>query len=152
MTDIDAHTRLQTALAKVDTEISRSNTKSGLLLNALTLPAAVLVGTLPGRHLPVACSALVGLGTTGLVAAMLTVLTVVRPQIRHAARGTFLFWATCTPEEAEEDLALAQDTKAADLVRLSQIAKRKFSGLKVAIAVMQVSLVLLVASLPAALL
>ncbi|MEO3978090.1 Pycsar system effector family protein [Streptomyces sp. CAU 1734] len=127
----DLETRLTEAIRTVIGEISRTDGKAAVLLAAFSLPLAVLLAAVPGRSLPAHATVLVGLGTTGLVAAMLTVLFVVRPSISGIRRGTFLYWARCTPEEAVADIAEADShSHAEDLVRVSRIARKKFLGLR----------------------
>ncbi|MFV8133243.1 Pycsar system effector family protein [Streptomyces syringium] len=133
------------ARAEVRAEISRTDTKSGVLLTAVSLPLAALVATVPGRSLHGAPAVLAGLGAIGLVAAMLTVLVVICPHLSGTPRGSYLYWATCTPEEVLEDLA-DPDTRVKDLVRLSEIASRKYRGLQLAIYITAVSLAVLVAA------
>ena len=74
MSDIDA--RLDAANATVLAEISRTDAKSGVLLTAFALPLAALVAAVPGQHPAPLAAALVGIGTAGLVLAMLVVLVV----------------------------------------------------------------------------
>ncbi|MFE3603442.1 Pycsar system effector family protein [Streptomyces sp. NPDC059142] len=116
----------------VRAEIARTDTKAGSLLAALGLPLAVLVPTVPGRNLPAVAMALVGAGAAGLVAAMVMVLLVILPRIAGAPRRTYLYWATCTPQEVTADLETPADP-AEDIVRLSRIARDKYAILCAAI-------------------
>ncbi|MER6916087.1 Pycsar system effector family protein [Streptomyces sp. NPDC000594] len=128
-TDLDA--RLAAAIRTVIGEISRTDGKAAVLLASFSLPLAVLLAAVPGRSLPAYATVLIGIGTTGLVAAMLVVLFVVRPNLSGIRRGTFLYWARCTPQEAADDVgALGPDGQAEDLVRVSRIARRKFLGIR----------------------
>jgi hypothetical protein len=130
-TDLEA--RLGEAVRRVLGEIGRTDGKAGILLAAFSFPLAVLLAAVPGRGLPTHATVLIGLGTAGLVAAMLVVLFVVRPSITGVRRGTFLYWARCTPQEAAADVAAADSqSQAEDLVRISRIARRKFVGLRLA--------------------
>jgi hypothetical protein len=148
VSDIDA--RLATATNTVLSEISRTDGKSAVLLTSFSLPLAVLVGAIPGRTLPGTVAMLVGLGTVGLVAAMLVVLVVVRPRLRGAAKGSYLYWSECTPEEVVEDL-LEPGNQAAHVVHLSRIARRKFRGLQVAIDLTAIALITLAGAMLTAL-
>ncbi|MFI2207672.1 Pycsar system effector family protein [Streptomyces sp. NPDC020192] len=148
MSEMD--TRLDAATTTVLAEISRTDAKSGVLLTAFSLPLAALVAAVPGRALPGASAALVGLGTVGLVAAMLVVLVVVRPRLGGAARGSYLYWSLCTPEEVVADLQVPEN-QAEHVVHLSRIARRKYRGLQVAIDITAVSLITLAGALLAAL-
>lgn len=78
--------RLATAISRVRDEISRTDTKAGILLTALGLPLAALVATVPGHHASPVATALLGIGALGLLTAMLVVLLVVRPRITGAPR------------------------------------------------------------------
>ncbi|MFH8520296.1 Pycsar system effector family protein [Streptomyces gelaticus] len=127
----DSDSRVQAATTTVLTEIARTDAKAGTLLSTVSLPLAALVAVLPGRDLPGPVATLVALGAAGLITAMLTVLAVVRPRIATRARGNFLHWATCTPDELTADLADRPDG-AAHLVDLSKIAVRKYRGLQLA--------------------
>lgn len=146
----DMDTRLNTAITTVLGEIGRTDAKAGILLSSYSLPLAVLVATVPGRSLPTAAAVLVAVGTVGLVAAMLAVLVVVRPRLKDAQRGSYLYWCRCTPEEILTDLG-SPDDQAADLVRLSQIARSKYGGLRIAIDVTAASLLVLALALLTAL-
>ncbi|MFE4582926.1 Pycsar system effector family protein [Streptomyces chartreusis] len=148
MTDIDV--RLDAAITAVLAEISRTDAKSGVLLTAFSLPLAALVATIPGRTLPGASGLLVGVGTVGLLAAMLVVLFVIRPRLGGAARGSYLYWSLCTTEELIEDLTVPTN-QAEHVIHLSNIAKRKYRGLRFAGDITGVSLVALAAALVAAL-
>ncbi|MEU0023522.1 Pycsar system effector family protein [Streptomyces rochei] len=146
--DIDA--RLDAATGTVLAEISRTDAKSGVLLTSFSLPLAALVAAVPGKALPGTSAVLVGVGTVGLVAAMLVVLLVVRPRLGGAARGSFLYWSLCTADELLADLQAPAD-RATHVVHLSQIAKRKYRGLRLAGDITAASLVALAAALLTAL-
>jgi hypothetical protein len=123
--------------------------KSGVLLTSFSLPLAVLVTAVPGHTLPRTAAVLVGAGVVGLVAAMLVVLLVVRPRLARAARGSFLYWAECTPEVL---LNPSDHTaRAAHVIHLSQLAHRKYRGLRLAGDVTAASLAALAAALLVAL-
>lgn len=141
--------KLLQARTDVVAEISRTDSKAAALLTAFGIPLAVLVAAVPGHDLPAPAGILVGLGAVGLVAAMLVVLLVVRPRLGGNARGSYLHWATCTPEEVRADVTV--DRTAERVVKLSQIAAEKYRALKVAIDITAGALVLLVLALAAAL-
>jgi hypothetical protein len=129
-THLDA--RLDAATRTVLAEISRTDAKAGVLLTAFSLPLAALVAAMPDQPLPGTAAVLAGTGVTGLATAMLVVLTVVRPRLGGARRGSFLYWSLCTEDELVEDLHSPKDT-AAHLIHLSRIAKRKYTGLRLAV-------------------
>ncbi|MFF3547615.1 Pycsar system effector family protein [Streptomyces platensis] len=142
---LDDGQRLDAALTQVLAEIARTDTKASTLLAAFALPLAVLVAAVPGHSLPRAAAALTGLGAVGLVGAMLIVLLVVRPRITGTPRGSYLYWATCTPDEVLADLR--KENRAEHIARLSRIAHAKYRALRTAIDVTAGALVALVAAL-----
>ncbi|MFK0113959.1 Pycsar system effector family protein [Streptomyces sp. NPDC091217] len=148
MSDIDV--RLDAATTTVLAEISRTDAKSGVLLTAFSLPLAALVAAVPGRPLPGPSAVMVGLGTVGLVAAMLVVLVVVRPRLRGTAGGSYLYWSLCTPEQVVDDLQEPKN-QAEHVIHLSRIARRKYRGLQVAIDITALALITLAGALVAAL-
>ncbi|MEU2076618.1 Pycsar system effector family protein [Streptomyces sp. NPDC013489] len=141
--------KLTQARADVTAEIGRTDAKASALLAAFSLPLAVLVAAVPGHDLNTGAAILTGLGAVGLVAAMLVVLLVVRPRLGGNSRGSYLHWATCTPEQVVADLAV--DRSAERVVKLSQIATAKYKALRVAIDITAGALVLLVLALAAVL-
>ncbi len=119
---------------QVAAEIARTDAKAAAMLTAYGIPFAVLVATFPGRDLPALATALAGLGTVGLVAAMVTVLLVIRPRLAvrtEAVTGTFAHWADCTPEEVAADVAV--NRYAETIAELSRIARSKYRMLRLAI-------------------
>ncbi|MFI0062491.1 Pycsar system effector family protein [Streptomyces virginiae] len=62
---------------------------------------------------------------------MLLVLAIVLPRLGGDTRGSYLHWATCTPEEVTADLAV--ERSAERLVVLSKIALKKMRALRTAI-------------------
>ncbi|GAA3312155.1 hypothetical protein GCM10020295_83250 [Streptomyces cinereospinus] len=104
----------------------------------------------PGHDLPLTVGLLVGTGAVGLIAAMLVVLVVVHPRLSGAARGSFLYWSLCTPQDLVEDLQTPAD-RVAHVIHLSKIARRKYAGLRLAGIITGASLVTLGAALLAAL-
>ncbi|MBX7471255.1 hypothetical protein K1Y80_34925 [Streptomyces sp. MAG02] len=139
-------TRLDAANATVLAEISRTDAKSGVLLTSFSLPLAALVAVVPGHDLPLVVGVLVGAGAIGLIAAMLVVLVVVHPRLSGAARGSFLYWSLCTPQDLVKDLQ-APDDRLTHVIHLSQIARRKYEGLRLAGIITGASLVALGAAL-----
>ncbi|MEU6467469.1 Pycsar system effector family protein [Streptomyces sp. NPDC046976] len=149
MTHIDSaavpDVQLNQARTDVITEIVRTDSKAAALLTAFGIPLAVLVATVPGRHINSAAAVLVGLGAVGLVAAMLTVLLVVRPRLGGNGTGSFLHWADCTAEDVIADLTT--DSRVDRLVTLSQIARQKYKALRLAVDVTAAALLFLVLAL-----
>ncbi|MFD3700692.1 Pycsar system effector family protein [Streptomyces sp. NPDC058646] len=123
--------RLTQARTEVIAEMGRTDAKASALLTVLGIPLAVLIAAVPGRDLPAAAAVLVGLGVAGLAAAMLMVLAIVLPRLGGDTRGSYLHWATCTPEEVTADLSV--DRGAERLVALSKIALKKMRALRIAI-------------------
>jgi hypothetical protein len=119
---------LMAAHSEVKAEISRTDTKTGLLL---AFVGAVLAGAWTvARDLPMNLPAYVvgGLGMAVLVTAAVLLLRSVRPNL--GGRHGFPLWATLTAEEITA--ALSQDLSA-DIAGLSRIAVAKFTGLKRAV-------------------
>ncbi|MGA5452372.1 Pycsar system effector family protein [Streptomyces umbrinus] len=119
---------LAAAHAEVKAEITRTDTKTGLLL---AFVGAVLAGSWTvAKDMPINLAACIagGLGMALLVAAAGLLLRSVRPNLR--GRHGFPLWATLTAEQITA--ALATD-RAADIAGLSRIAVAKFTGLKRAV-------------------
>ncbi|MEU3487350.1 Pycsar system effector family protein [Streptomyces massasporeus] len=119
---------LTTAHAEVKAEITRTETKTGLLL---AFVGAVLAGAWTvARDLPLTLPAYVagGLGMVLLVAAAGLLLRSARPNLR--GRHGFPLWATLTAEEITD--AVAVDL-AADIAGLSRLAVTKFTCLRRAV-------------------
>lgn len=129
---------LDAALAEVRAEIGRAETTAGALLTGLGIPFAVLVATVPDKEIETAAAVLLGIAGTGLMAAMLVVLLVVRPHFRGGRCGTYRLWAECTPLQLREDVAT--DRRAELIIELSQAAKRKYRGLRLSVDITAMSL------------
>ncbi|MFJ2963345.1 Pycsar system effector family protein [Streptomyces collinus] len=120
---------LTAALAEVKAEITRTDSKTALLL---AFVGAVLAGTWTvARELPLTVPACVvgGAGLVALVGAGGLLLWSVRPNL--SGRHGFPLWATLTAEEIKE----ATDARdlAADIGGLSRLAVAKFRGLRRAV-------------------
>ncbi|MFJ8111482.1 Pycsar system effector family protein [Streptomyces sp. NPDC096132] len=140
---------LDAALADVRAEIGRAETIAGALLTGLGIPFAVLVTTVPGKKIGTAPAVLLGIAGTGLVAAMLVVLLVVRPHFSGRPYGTYRLWAECTQQQVREDVTT--DRRAELIIALSQAAKRKYRGLRLSVDVTIMSLTLMVIAMVLAL-
>ena len=119
---------LSAAHAEVKAEITRTDTKTALLL---AFVGALLAGTWTvARDVPLTVPALVsgGLGLALLVGAAGLLLRSVRPNL--GGRHGFPLWATLTAEEI--GAAVAGDL-AADIAGLSRIAVAKFTCLRRAV-------------------
>ncbi|MDW8803674.1 DUF5706 domain-containing protein [Streptomyces scabiei] len=103
------------------------------MLAASSVVAAILVGVVPNADLSGPVAVLVGLGVLLNGAALVTVLLVIRSRLGRpeAARGSFMHWATLTPEELVEDLA--HDRRAEQVIALSRIALGKHRLVRVAV-------------------
>ncbi|MFE0473228.1 Pycsar system effector family protein [Streptomyces sp. NPDC058947] len=124
----DTTRSLAAAHAEVKAEITRTDTKTGLLL---AFVGAVLAGAWTvARDLPLTLPAYVagGLGMALLVVAAGLLLRSTRPNLR--GRHGFPLWATLTAEEITE--AVATDL-AADIAGLSRLAVAKFTILRRAV-------------------
>jgi hypothetical protein len=119
---------LTAAHAEVKAEITRTDTKTGLLL---AFVGAVLAGTWTiARDLPLTLPASIagGLGMVLLVAAAGLLLRSTRPILR--GQHGFPLWATLTADEITE--AVATDL-ATDIAGLSRLAIAKFTTLRRAV-------------------
>ncbi|MFD5834489.1 Pycsar system effector family protein [Streptomyces collinus] len=119
---------LKEAHAEVKAEITRTDTKTGLLL---AFVGAVLAGVWTvARDLPLTLPACMagGLGMVLLLAAAGLLLRSTRPNLR--GRHGFPLWATLTAEEVTA--AVATDL-AVDIAGLSRLAVTKFTCLRRAI-------------------
>ncbi|MFG3245020.1 Pycsar system effector family protein [Streptomyces sp. NPDC048187] len=119
---------LTAAHAEVKAEITRTDTKTALLL---AFVGAVLAGTwTAARDLPLTVPAVIlgGLGLALLVGAAGLLLRSVRPNL--GGRHGFPLWATLSAEEI--GAAVAGDL-AADVAGLSRIAVAKFTRLRRAV-------------------
>ncbi len=119
---------LTAAHAEVKAEITRTDTKTGLLL---AFVGAVLAGAWTvARDLPLTLPAYIagGAGMVLLVAAAGLLLRSTRPNLR--GRHGFPLWATLTAEEITD--AVSTDL-AADIAGLSRLAVAKFTCLRRAV-------------------
>ncbi|GAA2629800.1 Pycsar system effector family protein [Streptomyces axinellae] len=123
---------LQAAKAEVKAEIARTDTKASLLLafNGVALAGLWSVGAQP--WVPTAARFAGGVAVLMLLASVVLLLLVVRPRISPTAnRVGFPHWATLTPEQLADELAV--DCTAAHTVALSGIVVAKMRGLQVAV-------------------
>lgn len=122
---------LEKAQAAAAAEVARNDGKAGAMLTASSVMAAILLGVLPNADLSGPVAALVGLGVTLNAAAMVSVLLVIRSRFGKSTRGSFLHWATLTPEALVEELA--HDRRAEQTIALSRIARDKHRLVRVAV-------------------
>jgi len=130
---------LTAAHAEVKAEITRTDTKTALLL---AFVGAVLAGAWTiARDLPLTWPALTvgGAGMGLLAAAAGLLLRSVRPNLR--GRHGFPLWATLTPEQIAD--AVARDL-ATDIAGLSRLAVAKFTCLRRAVDLTQIGGALLI--------
>lgn len=119
---------LSAAHAEVKAEIARTDSKTALLL---AFVGAVLAGSWTvARDLPLNRPAVIvgGVGLAVLVAAAGLLLRSVRPNL--SGQHGFPLWATLTPQEISETIAV---DVAADIAGLSRLAVTKFTCLRRAI-------------------
>lgn len=135
---------LEQARVDATTERDRTDAKASALLTALGIPLAVLVTAVPGHRLSPAAAVLTGLGAAGLLAAMVTVLLVIKPRLGLSPRGSFLHWADCTPEQLVDDLTV--DRRAERVITLSRISRTKFRALAWSVGITITALGLLAAA------
>ncbi|MFJ2071192.1 MULTISPECIES: Pycsar system effector family protein [Streptomyces] len=130
---------LSAAHAEVKAEITRTDSKASLLLAFI---GAVLAGVWSvGKDVPLTAFVLApGLaGVAVLLGAAALLLSSVRPNL--SGRHGFPLWATLTPEQIREAMAI---DIASDIAGLSRIAVAKFTGLQRAIDLTRIGGALLV--------
>ncbi|MER6256823.1 Pycsar system effector family protein [Streptomyces sp. NPDC001584] len=142
---------LDMAQAAAAAQVERNDGKAGAMLTASSLVAAILVGVIPNADLSGAAAVLIGLGVVLNLAAMVVTLLVIRSRFGRpdTARGSFLHWATLTPEQLVADLA--QDRRAEQTVALSRIARGKHRLVRVAVDLTVAAAVVLAVALVVAL-
>jgi len=131
---------VEAAHAEVKAEITRTDTKTGLLL---AFVGAVLAGVWTvAKDMPMTVPAYVvgGFGVAAMLGAAGLLLRSVRPNIK--GRHGFPLWATLTGEEITT--ALAARDMAADVAGLSRLAVVKFTCLRRAVDLTFLGCVLLV--------
>lgn len=121
-------------LAWVMTEIGRTDTKASLLLAFNGAVIAGLAGA-ADNQLPLPCRIAGGTAIVTLAASAVLLLLVVRPRLKPADgstdRSSFPYWAECDTQQIRAEM---REDRRPDRIRvLSQIAKRKFLGLRRAI-------------------
>lgn len=124
-------TNIDAALAHTVSEISRTDTKAGLLLTLDGLLVAALGLTGTDLHGPALALAIVG--ALGLAGSVVLALLVIRPRLAAPGqtvsdRAHFGFYAAADPAEIAE--ALTGDRRLARLQALSRIALRKMLQLR----------------------
>lgn len=131
---------LDTACATVAGEIARTDGKASLLL---AFNGAILAGlaSLAGKDLPMLTRVFGALAVLALGAAGVLLLLVVRPRLGGHDRASFPYWARLT--EAEIQVCMDADARAARVRVLSGIAVAKFTQLRRAVDLTLLALVLL---------
>ncbi|MFJ5288605.1 Pycsar system effector family protein [Streptomyces sp. NPDC088348] len=121
---------LDAALTHTVSEISRTDTKAGLLLTLDGLLVAAL--SFLGTHVHGLALVLAVLGAVALVGAVVLALLVIRPRLaapgQVSDRGHFGFYATAEPDEIAQ--TLTEDRRPVRLQALSRIALRKMIQLR----------------------
>ncbi|MFD8533855.1 Pycsar system effector family protein [Streptosporangium canum] len=132
-------------------ELARTDTKAGIILafagTAFSVLAALAVLAsglaIPGR---------IGLGIAVvlLATASAVALAVIRPSLpRQGGTGFVSHAEVVDVDDLLEQLAVDPETRRArDVIRLSQIARAKYKGLRLAVDLMLAALAVVVASLP----
>ncbi|MCL7382201.1 Pycsar system effector family protein [Streptomyces sp. 35G-GA-8] len=138
----DPGKNLDAACAAVTSEIARTDSKASLLL---AFDGAVLFGLagLADKQLPLPAQLMGAAAALALTAAAVLLLLVVRPNLggRSPAPGSFPHWAQ---QDADTIRAsMDQDTRAARIKKLSNIAVAKYARLARAIDTILTALALL---------
>ncbi|MEU5583022.1 Pycsar system effector family protein [Streptomyces huasconensis] len=131
---------MDTACASVAGEISRTDSKSSLLL---AFNGAVLAGlaSVADKDLPLFTKASGAAAVLALGAAAVLLLLVVRPRLSGADRASFPYWAGLNEDEIRA--CMDGDTRAARIRVLSALAVRKFMYLRRAVDLSLAALALL---------
>ncbi|MGV9883332.1 Pycsar system effector family protein [Streptomyces sp. NPDC003006] len=131
---------MDTACASVAGEISRTDSKSSLLL---AFNGAVLAGlaSVADKDLPLSTKVFGAAAVLALGAAAVLLLLVVRPRLSGADRASFPHWAGLSEDEIRA--CMDGDTRAARIRVLSLLAVRKFTHLRRAVDLSLAALVLL---------
>ncbi|MFJ9188960.1 Pycsar system effector family protein [Streptomyces anulatus] len=124
-------TNLDTAIAYAAADLTRTDTKAGLLLTLDGLLVAAL--SLSGTDLDGLALVLAVVGAVALIGSVVLALLVIRPRLGGRGlddRSSYAYYADADPAAITE--ALAADRRPARLTALSRIALRKMRLLKVA--------------------
>lgn len=125
-------TNLDAALAHTSSEISRTDTKAGLLLTLDGLLVAAL--SLLGSRVGGVALVLALVGALALVAAVVLALMVIRPRLAAPGgvndRSSFAYWASATADEITA--GMREDRRPTRVQVLSRIALRKMRVLQLA--------------------
>ncbi|MFB7829458.1 Pycsar system effector family protein [Streptomyces hydrogenans] len=137
---------LTAAHAEVRAEITRTDSKTGLLLAFVGVVMAGSWTTAKDVSLGLPAMLVGGAGLALLVAAAALLLQAVRPNLTGGRSGGFIFWASLTPQQ----IAAITEPRdlAADLAGLSRIAVAKFVLLRRAVdLILAAGVLLLIAAL-----
>lgn len=140
MSALDAN--LTAAHAEVKAEITRTDSKTSLLLAFIGALLAGVWTVAKDASLPVAAIVAGGLGVALLVGAAGLLLRAARPNLSGQAVAGFPLWATLTGEEIRT--RLADDQRGQDIVNLARIALAKFTRLQRAVDLVQAAGALLI--------
>lgn len=127
----DVEVALSEAFAEAQGQIARTDTKASILLGAIGATLAVLGTAGSAVTLPLAGGIAAGGGAGLLVVAAGLLLSVLRPRLLPAAPGTLVHWATLSPSEFREDVAV--DHRCEAVPALSRIAVAKYRALQRAV-------------------
>lgn len=135
---------LSEALAEVQAQIARTDTKASILL-AFLAGALAGVGT-AGSAVPLSVAGLIvgGVGAAGLVVAAALLLSVIRPRLKPSCPGTLPHWASLTPDQLQA--SVATDRRSQAVVALAGIAVAKHRALQRAVDVIRIAGLLLTLS------
>ncbi|MGA5220919.1 Pycsar system effector family protein [Streptomyces cinereoruber] len=125
-----ASANVDASLAYTASDLSRTDTKAGLLLTLDGLLVAAL--SLAGTDLAGLALALALVGSAALIASVVLALLVIRPRLSkgHQDRGGYIYLATADPADVAE--GLAADHRVTRLQALARIALRKMRLLRIA--------------------
>jgi hypothetical protein len=127
--ELAAETYTESELQVVRGEVSRTDTKSSILLASVAIiagPLAERAETLLHQPWPITAVGVVAAVLAGLATWLL--LNVVLPRLLGNSNANFLHYARCSPEELAEALGTKADRRG-ELAALSVIAEAKFRQL-----------------------
>ncbi|MGK5450512.1 Pycsar system effector family protein [Streptomyces radiopugnans] len=133
---------LDRAVAGLENQLARCDTKASLLL---ALTGALLAGALsaaPDLHPPTGARIAGALGLAALAAATVLLLRAVRPHTDDSDRASWPHWAHLTPDQIRHQLT-ADDRRPDQIRVLSALAARKCTRIRRAVDCILTGLMLL---------
>lgn len=141
---------LSTARTQVTAELTRADAKATTLLSLVGVALAGIVA-LTGRPIPVAAEIAVWCSGAPILAAVLVLLSAIRPRLDNVVPGTWLYAAEHGPARLLTSLTTSDDSTATviahDLCTLAVIARTKYRRIKTAVTLVVLGLAVLTVAL-----